>query len=161
VAQYELARWEGVAPPSPPVPGVTTATPDQASELLRLDCDTTATDRSKLLLRLLAEYPEAVRVATQSVRVLGFFVSRPGANATQLGPCIADSHAGPVLLADAFHRHAGQRVYLDVPLANTSSMEIAASRGLTVQRHFLRMCRGAIVMEDVARLWGSSGPEKG
>ena len=37
----------------------------------------------------------------------------------------------------------------------------AEARGLTVQRHLTRMCRGELVVEDLDLLWASSGPEKG
>lgn len=159
--QFELARWEGVLPPSPAVAGVTPLASEELPQLLDLDRGAVATDRGKLLARLYREQPESLRAVRERDRVVGFAASRAGANATQLGPCIADAQAGPLLLADAFHRHAGQRVYLDVPLANAAAMEAARAQGLTVQRNFLRMCRGRVVEENPASFWASFGPEKG
>lgn len=167
VAQFELARWEGLLPPSPPVAGaapVAGVTPVAAQELAQvfaLDRQVSATDRRSLLERLYAEQAASFRAVKQGGQLRGFAAARAGANATQLGPCMADSQAGPLLLADAFHRCAGRRVYLDVPLANAAAMKIAESQGLTVQRNFVRMCRGKLVEENVSRLWGSFGPEKG
>lgn len=161
VAQFELARWEGLLPPSPPVSGVATLACEELPLVHQLDRQVSATDRRDLLERLFAEQPPSFRTVKQDGQIRGFAASRDGANAIQLGPCMAHAQAGPLLLADAFHRHAGRRVYLDVPLANANAMQMAESQGLTVQRCFLRMCRGKLVAEDVSRLWGSFGPEKG
>ncbi len=161
VAQFELVRWEGLAPPSPAMAGVASVEPGELPQLLHLDRQVVATDRGKLLTRLYSERPESLRAVRSGEQVLGFAASRVGTNAAQLGPCIAESQAGPLLLADAFHRHVGRWVYLDVPVMNQAAMEFAQSKGLAVQRNFVRMCRGAIVQEDTERLWGSFGPEKG
>lgn len=161
VAQFELVRWEGLLPPSPPVARVTPVAAQELAQVFDLDRQVSATDRRSLLERLYAEQAASFRAVTQGDELRGFAAARAGTNAIQLGPCMADSQAGPLLLADAFHRHAGQRVYLDVPLANAAAMKIAESQGLKVQRNFVRMCRGKLVEEDVGRLWGSFGPEKG
>jgi hypothetical protein len=92
---------------------------------------------------------------------VGFLTSRAGARAAQVGPCVGDAAAGPLLLADAWCRHAGRRVYVDVPEANMAAVRSAAAAGLAVQRHLTRMSRGAPLCEDVGRLWASSGPEMG
>jgi hypothetical protein len=92
---------------------------------------------------------------------VGYVAVRQGSRALQIGPCIADALAGPLLLADACDRHAGEHVYLDVPVNNKPAMGIAGRLGLTVQRHLTRMCRGPDVREDIDMLWTSSGPEKG
>jgi hypothetical protein len=57
--------------------------------------------------------------------------------------------------------HAGQRGFIDVPLANRRAVEWAETQGLTVQRHLTRMCRGVAICEQIDFLWASSGPEKG
>ena len=79
----------------------------------------------------------------------------------QLGPCVARGAAGPLLLADAFQRHAGQYVYVDIPVSNAEAVGLAQSRGLNVQRHLTRMCRGVPLCERLDQLWASAGPEKG
>src|SRR5438094_512550 len=82
--------------------------------------------------------PQAVRVVRQGGQVLGFLTERPGTEALLIGPCVATVDAGPLLLRDAFERHAGQRVYLDVPERNGRALTLAAARGLTVQRQLVR-----------------------
>jgi hypothetical protein len=78
-----------------------------------------------------------------------------------LGPCLGTPEAAGLLFADAGHRYAGQRMFVDVPLLNPAAITLVESQGLTVQRHLTRMCRGVTLCEQVESLWASSGPEKG
>ena len=164
--EYKLARYEGVLPargaaPRPPGVGGEVLGAGHLEGIARLDRAVTGTDRSKLLLRLLVETPGEVKAVEEGGEVSGFRMARPGAQAWQLGPCVASAAAGPVLLRDAWWRHAGRAVYLDVPTGNTAAVALAEGAGLTVQRHFLRMGRGPSVGEHTEQLWTSSGPEKG
>jgi GNAT superfamily N-acetyltransferase len=161
VPQYELARWEGRLPPAPPAHGVRPTHREQLADLVSLDREVTGTDRGALLSRLYREQPAAVRSVWRSGKIEGYVAARSGANATQIGPCIAGPAAGRLLLADAFHRHAGQDVYLDIPVAHAEAAELARTQGLAVQRHLLRMCCGELIQERIEQLWTSFGPEKG
>jgi GNAT superfamily N-acetyltransferase len=165
--EYTLRRYEGVLPAAGALAagreegGVTGVRPDHLDGLLRLDREVTATDRRKLLSRLLAEQPDVWRVLEQGGRVAGYLAARTGVRALQVGPCLATPGAGPPLLSDAWRRHAGQRVFVDIPAGNEGASGCAAAVGLTVQRALVRMYRGPRVGEDPTRLWASSGPEKG
>jgi GNAT superfamily N-acetyltransferase len=161
VPQYQLARLEGTLPGAPAVAGVTEVSPGQEEDLAALDEKVTGTDRRKLLRRLFAEHGERFRAVWTGNEVGGFMTSRPGSRAVMLGPCVASAEAGPLLLADACHRHAGERVFLDIPTGNEPAIRLAQAQGLKVQRHLLRMCRGPMPLEHVEQLWASSGPEKG
>ena len=88
-------------------------------------------------------------------------LARPGSKARRIGPCIADERAGPRLLDDARRMYAGELVTIDIPMDNAPAMALAASWGLGVSGLLTRMGRGPRVTEDLARLWASSGPEKG
>jgi hypothetical protein len=44
---------------------------------------------------------------------------------------------------------------------NEAGCRLAATRGLAVQRHLMRMNRGEAIVEKIDLLWASSGPEKG
>ncbi len=159
--EYSLARYEGKLPRADPVAGVATAQSEQFEALLQLDQAITATDRRKLLLRLFIERPEALRVVEREGRVLGFLTVRSGIRALQIGPCLAAAEAGPLLLADAWHRYAGQFVFVDIPIGNATAVALAQAQGLAVQRPLIRMCRGPVIAERFTELWASSGPEKG
>jgi GNAT superfamily N-acetyltransferase len=161
VAEYSLTRYEGVLPPAgPAVAGVEPAQVEDLDELARWDREVTGTDRRKLLSRLFAEHADAWRVI-RAEEAWGFAAARPGADAVHIGPCVATAEAGPLLLADAASRYAGQRVIVDIPTANRPAASLAAGLGLAPSRPLLRMGRGEPVAERVAELWASSGPEMG
>ena len=160
-SEYTLTRYGGLLPRGLVAAGIGPARREEYPDLVAIDCSVTATDRGKLLLRLFEERPEAVRVARENGRPVGFLTSRPGANALQIGPCLASASAGPLLLADAGVRYAGRRVFIDIPAGNTSAWRQAETWGLTPLRFLVRMGRGEPVRERIAELWASSGPEKG
>jgi hypothetical protein len=66
-----------------------------------------------------------------------------------------------MLLADAWRRHAGQRVFVDVPVDNGPAVAAVGAAGLVSQRPLYRMCRGPRPYERIEQLWVSFGPEKG
>jgi GNAT superfamily N-acetyltransferase len=158
VSEYLLHRYEGLLPPRAPVPEVTTATPEQREQAVQLDHLVSGADRGKLLLRLFES--EAVRVVQAEGRLEGFLSARLGARALQIGPCMAHARAGPLLLADACQRYAGQFVYLDLQEDHPATT-LAREWGLTTQRPLLRMFRGEQPEEQRELLWASFGPEKG
>jgi GNAT superfamily N-acetyltransferase len=166
IVEYELARYQGALAPRSTAPRPPRVDPEPLNAehldgLCRLDRVVTGTDRRRLLLRLLVESPGGVKAVQDGGDVTGFIMAREGSRALQLGPCMASSAAGPVLIRDAWWRYAGQPVYVDIPTGNTAAVSLAEATGLAVQRRFLRMCRGPSVSERTEQLWASSGPEKG
>jgi GNAT superfamily N-acetyltransferase len=159
--QFPLARFEGTLLPTPEVVGDQEAPPEQWETLAALDEAVTRTERRRLLLRLFAEQPGSVRLVRHADLPVGFLAARPGSRAVQIGPCIASAAAGTLLFAAAWHRYAGQRVFLDIPVPNQPATRQAEAQGLVIQRHLTRMCRGTPRCEHVERLWASSGAEKG
>jgi hypothetical protein len=159
--QYALTRYEG-RPAQARTPGqVTPATAGMLSKIIEFDLQVTGTHRAKMLARLFKEAPEAAHVVREGGELKGFVTCRPGANATQIGPCLAEPAAGRVLLQHAMGRYAGQAVFIDVPRDNAPAVETVEAAGLRVQRHFIRMVRGEPVSDNLSFLWASSGPEKG
>jgi len=59
------------------------------------------------------------------------------------------------------HRLAGEPMFVDIPADNSPAVAWANTHALTAQRPFTRMRRGHRVQDDFAKLWASSGPEKG
>jgi predicted N-acetyltransferase YhbS len=182
-AQFQLTRYQGVPDDTATWCGlgaiVRSAEPADLPAIWQLDAEATATDRKPLLDALMRQYPSCCRVACRRGRVVGYAMTRPGAQATQIGPVVALSHhmepseiyglkddmssfcgSGNALLQDALARSAGDRVYIDVPHGHAAAA-LLADAGLTAQRTFTRMCRGRQVLETVPHLWASSGPEKG
>lgn len=159
--EYELARYEGIAPSCPTPPTVAEATSESYRGIVKFDKKMTGTDREKMLVRLFAEFPQNLRVSRRQGRIEGYATSRPGANAVQIGPCVAATDAGPALLRDALNRCSGKQVFVDIPLDNAGAVKIAESSGLRIQRSFTRMYRGEKVDDRIEALWASSGAEKG
>jgi len=160
VPEYELARYEGISQKSE-VRLLTSDLRPLTCDIIDFDRRMTGTNREKMLARLFEKFPELVRVVRRDNQVQGYVAGRPGANATQVGPCIATGSAGVSLLSDARSRCVGKSVFLDVPLDNAGAVKMAEAAQLTVQRCFTRMHLGEPAKDDVQAIWASSGPEKG
>ena len=171
VAEYELARWEGMAggPQDDAVGGelldeesMLDVSPEQLDALAELDRRVTATNRRRLLERLIEERPDGAKLVVAGETPLGYLMLRGGSRATQIGPAVAVRPEAGRRLADwALGRCAGGPVFVDVPCDNAEAIRWAASRGLGVQRRFTRMGRGRPIADRPAEIWASSGPEKG
>jgi GNAT superfamily N-acetyltransferase len=163
VAEYSLARYGGVPTGfrgSIQFIGDTAKSSDYEG-IYACDRAATGTDRRKFLSRLICE--SRAIIAGREGKVRGFVMTRPGSNATQIGPCIADDQAGPGLLIQPFveYVHRESAVYIDIPVSHTIAAEVACEFGLGIQRQLLRMRRGSSTNERVEQLWASSGPELG
>ncbi|MEX2026582.1 MAG: GNAT family N-acetyltransferase [Pirellulaceae bacterium] len=159
VAEYSLARYAGDPVSQGHVAGVTLADVTDHEAIFALDRSVTQTERRKLLSRLLND--RQAFVVREGGLLCGYLLTRAGANATQIGPCIADDFAGPRLLDLAFAQHAGNPIYIDIPKSHDQAASLARAQGLMSQRDLLRMCRGEKLDERVEHLWASSGPELG
>lgn len=159
--EFTLSRYHG----TPRDPGDVKVLTQLRSEHLAgcelLDRSATGTVRTRLLARLIAEFPEAAAVALRDGNVHGFIAARRGCQAIQVGPCLAEDDAGRDLLCSAWKQFAGQNVFVDIPEAHRRAVQAAESAGLTVQRQLLRMRRGDPLVYDLDRMWAGSGPEKG
>ena len=161
VPEYRLARYQGIAPQIAAQPHVVPATVNEFGAIIAFDRSSTGTPRDKMLSRLFAESPQGLHVLRTEGRLEGYVSVRSGANATQIGPCIATPRAGNALLGAALNRCAGRPVFIDIPCDNAPAVELAQASGLAAQRHFTRMCRGQRVRDNPQAIWASSGPEKG
>jgi GNAT superfamily N-acetyltransferase len=186
VPEYELARFQGIAQSSITLGGSLKAVgfgdgggkaipkrhkasprdcrlapPEFFADMFDFDRRMTGTNRAKMLSLLFKEFPRNTRILTHHNKIEGFITMRPGANAVQIGPCIATACAGPALLSDAMNRCAGKAVFVDMPTSNVEAVKIAESHGLQIQRRFTRMCRGERIEDNPKAIWAGSGPEKG
>jgi len=161
VPEYELARFEGTVHHSGSSQVTAEAVPDFFVDMIEFDRQITGTNREKMLSRLFNEFPQKTRIMTCGGKIEGFVTMRPGANAIQIGPCIAIMDAGPDLLSDALHKCIGKAVFVDIPMDNVPAVKIAESRDLKIQRHFVRMYRGERIKDNIEAIWATSGPEKG
>lgn len=79
VAEYRLARYEGILEPVAAVDAVEGAMPQQWEALAALDAAVTGTDRRSLLFRLFADEPGAVRLMRNGDDPTGFMAAPPAA----------------------------------------------------------------------------------
>lgn len=161
VPEYQLARYEGKAPSCKRVANITMADSSIYEDIIRFDKRASGTNREKMFGNFFEEFPDDIYVVQRNDEIDGFILSRPGANAVQLGPCIANEDEGSDLLCDALSRYAGESVFIDIPVDNLKAMEIADSSGLKIQRYFTRMYRGGRIKDNIKAIWTGSGPEKG
>lgn len=161
IPEYDLARYQGIAPSCPAPLTVAEATSDAYPDIIEFDKVITGTNREKMLIRLFEEFPEGLRTFRRQGKIEGYVTMRPGANAVQIGPCVAANDAGPALLCDVLDRCVGKHVFVDIPYDNAGAVKIAESSGLEIQRCFTRMYRGKKVTDTIEALWASSSPEKG
>lgn len=166
--EYPLTRYQGTAsevgrasPHDTPRRAGTLALPSSIAEIAAFDHRMTATPRERMLARLFEESPDLTRILHRDGQLEGYVTGRRGANATLIGPCIATAWAGPTLLGETLSLCSSQPVFLDIPQDNAPAIEIAEKHGLSIQRHFVRMCRGERIADHVEAIWASSGPEKG
>ena len=159
--EYSLSRYDGVVPEGIGLGGSTEAGEGEYEEIVGFDQEATGTPREKMLVRLFGESPNGVRILRRDGRLEGYVSVRKGANAVEIGPCIATTTAGETLLRDALALCGGLRVFVDIPCDNPPAVRVAQQCGLQVQRQFTRMCRGEPVCDRPAFIYASSGPEKG
>ncbi|HZZ79520.1 MAG TPA: GNAT family N-acetyltransferase [Gemmataceae bacterium] len=160
--EFTLARFAGVPAPTADSPaGVEPVALSDLPALYALDEAVTGTRRDKLLRHFLEHAPATGRKIASPNQVEGFCWARPGANAWHIGPVQGSPAACRPLLLDAANRFAGQRVYIDVPIANAEAMALMEELRFTEERRFVRMGRGPRVVEQLHHFWGSFGPEKG
>lgn len=162
VAEHQLHRYEGTLPASSQATaGVSSVGRDDLDNIIALDQRITGTDRGRLLRRLHQERAEEMRQMVGPTGVEGFVFARPGARAWHIGPCLGSDAACRALLLDAWQRHSGQPVFLDIPDGHAQAQALARDMGLKSQRPLLRMGRGPVIKEHLQKFWTSYGPEKG
>lgn len=167
--EYEVVRMEVSA--TTPVPGETSPAgvilPMRSRDLDSVsptDRRIFGADRDRVLQRLHSMAPDLCFVSRDpSGAITGFIFARPGHEADQIGPWIADTpQAAECLLRAVLHSLEGRRVFLDVPLANPAALPLVEQCGFHRQRTLTRMVLGENRHPGVPeRVYGISSPEKG
>jgi len=128
-----VERW-ALALPDPAANREETGAPS-LDDLEALDRIAFGCSRSRLLQQL-----AALPGATISCTVNGYVLTRPGAKAAYIGPCVAeDAEAARELISLAIGSCAGGLIYWDVPGENAAATALAASLGFRLLRRLRRM----------------------
>ena len=159
---FHLHRHQGVVIPCARATDTRETREADLDALAEIDRRVTGTNRRPLLDRLFQDQPRQSLVNDSTATPNGGFVFwRPGSSANQIGPCVAELDLGEALLSEAGRRLEGREVIVDIPSDHKAAAAWADGAGLTRRREFWRMTRGESVVEDLGRLWASSGPEMG
>lgn len=161
--EHQVLRYQGEPHRGMKVEADSTATldPGDLEAIVGLDHRVTATNRSKLLKRLVSEEAVVGHVARHQGILAGFVMTRPGSNAYQVGPCLGRAEAARPLLKAALNARAGKLTVVDIPEVHIASRFVAQAHGLEPVRQFARMGRGVPVRESLEELWAGFGPEMG
>jgi ribosomal protein S18 acetylase RimI-like enzyme len=162
--EYEVTRYEGVAPAGCTLPaGVTQLTAVDCADLSELDARALGAARPAVLADLSRRNPDLCFALRDGSNLAGGLIAREGTSALQLGPWLArDANSAALLLQAFFHRVPGRRIFLDVPDPNVAGRELLQRHGFTVQRTFTRMFLGPNAHPgEPALVFGTSGAEKG
>jgi GNAT superfamily N-acetyltransferase len=162
VSQFDVTRFSGIARANGF--GKLPKRPRKADweQIILLDQRVVGYDRSRFLLKLAEETECIASIASDSDAAQGFLITRSGRVAEQIGPCAAlTTVVGQWLVAQACKVFSGKSVFLDIPSDNHEAVATAVAAGLQPVRKYVRMVRGAPIIERIDCLWTSSGPENG
>lgn len=162
-AEHELYRMEGIARSQTKVPFLR-VTPSDLRSLVAFDTEAFGVNRGRVLTQLLADSPGLSYVEKdEQGKVNGYLLARSGYEAYQIGPWVAASpHIAQRLFRQALRDLCGERVFLDVPLSNSLTLEIVQGLGFIKQREFVRMFLGVNPFPGMAEwIYASSSAEKG
>ncbi len=163
VDEYALERWEGSGTPFK-VDGVEALIDSDLAEVIVYDTPIYGLNRGDLIRQLHADAESICGVVRDQEGVVkGYALTRPGSNACQIGPVLADTvEIGESLVRWALNCLSGRPVFFDVPSVNSGGVALAKSCGFTVQRQFTRMFFGNKPYTGRPSLvYATSGPEKG
>jgi GNAT superfamily N-acetyltransferase len=129
--------------------------------------------RPNVLKLLYKDYPDlcwvaksgspAVGSAKEGGKITGYVMMRPGFNAHQIGPWIAqDAATAEALFKTALSAIPGKPIFFDVVVPNESAMAIAKTYNFELQRPFVRMFLGENKYPaDTKKMFAICGVEKG
>jgi hypothetical protein len=138
-----------------------------AGDLLSLDSHAFGADRRHLIAALIKRSPRTGFIAFENsgdrLTATGYVLTRPGRQATQVGPLVArDAMSARALLARALGAISGP-TFIDIPDQQADLRALIEAAGFTVQRPFTRMVFGADrdAPGDAHLVWAVAGPELG
>jgi GNAT superfamily N-acetyltransferase len=117
-------------------------------------------DRSALLASFHRRAPELARVIYAGDALRGYCFGRPGYLYRQLGPVVAgDAAIARALVSQCLSSQPTGKLAMDVPRSRAEWLE---SVGFSIERPFLRMCRGEAPRPELAaQQFAIAGPEFG
>jgi predicted GNAT family N-acyltransferase len=114
--------------------------PGDLPELAGFDQLVFGADRSPLIHLMVESCPELAWLIREDNKIVGFCLGRRGMNYTQIGPVYASSkQIARSLIRSAVNSMTGKAVVVDIPAAQTTTIQWLEGCGFTSQRPFDRM----------------------
>jgi GNAT superfamily N-acetyltransferase len=157
-----LERWIGT-PNARNVRSSNVWDEDGIHDVLALDRLAFATDRSKLLKKLIDDscVPPVLLRATDGT-LTGYALARRGTNADYVGPVVAKSSQDiQPLLDEVLSKLPERRVYIDLNTECSASTTLLADRGFVKERDLVRMVKGGPGSKTSPLVVAIAGPEIG
>lgn len=115
-------------------------TPEVAEEIITMDKGIFGVNRSYLLKKLLADYPDKAFYLRTGDRPAGYILGREGSRFSYIGPLCADSlETARALISMSFRSLVNKHIALDVPEDKEKFIHWLESDSFVKQRHFVRM----------------------
>lgn len=107
--------------------------------------------------------PELAFTAWDGDKLLGFIMAKHGKTNVKIGPWIGETpEVAENLLQAVMNQVEGSDLWVGLPEENKAGVEILEKKGFTSLQSSLRMCYGdSSVVEDVKKVYGLGGPDKG
>ena len=160
--EYRLERRQGKGQKLASKECLTKA--EDLEELIHFDEKRFGAERGEVLKKLFQEYPEFSFLSRNIKKeVNGYLMFRPGYNAYQIGPWVAENkEAAEELFRSALNRLEGEKIFFDIPLVNEGAVKLADKYGFELQRGFIRMYKGENRYPgSPEEIYAISGVEKG
>jgi GNAT superfamily N-acetyltransferase len=161
---YTLHRRHGVAACLTAAAEVRPLNGSDLTPVVELDRSALGVDRARLVQDLHAGHTAGSFVFERGGEILGYVLSRPGANRWYVGPMVArEASVAEALANAAMAPLAGQPVVMDTVDTNDAATGLAEKLGLAEVRPFIRMWRGEPLppAEPSRVCFGIIGPEVG
>ena len=140
--EWTLTRWEhtGLTLANALKAGLRLWRTSDGQLVARFDATAFGVSRQALLKVLAGQSRRALLLETAPGTPAGNGFIRPGAQATYLGPVVGTSAQAGLQVVEALLAHSdGEKVYWDIPDANTAAAAWASQYGFTSQRVLTRM----------------------
>lgn len=161
--EFENRRFQGNAE-GWGVPGVRLLREDDLGDVARLDERSFGAERTRLVSRLLAEFPRTSLAFDDGGHLVGYAIGNTSAAVCEIGPFVGDPRrpSDAESLLQAMFRTVGGPCALTLPVPNVAGIEAAARAGMKQTFRTLRMVRGSGAHGgDPRGVFGLAGLEKG
>lgn len=131
----------------------------------KLDLSVFKAPRREILEYVHELYPDLCFTYWSNEEIVGYIMAKDAKGQVKIGPWIVKKGYEEVaerLLYSVMNQRLGEKLWVGVPEANQSSVQILEKNGFKPITSSLRMCYGeCTIVENVESVFGLGGPDKG